>query len=193
MTALPNGVTYIPDHLERREQETLTDDIRKIVKQAPFFRPTMPRTGKPFSVRMTNCGELGWVADKDGGYRYQPTHPVSGIKWPKMPELLLKIWREYSNYDHPPQACLINYYDGDAKMGLHQDRDEQEFSAPVVSVSLGDTCLFRVGGNKRSDPTSSFKLKSGDVVILGGEGRHYFHGVDRLYQGTSTLLKNGGR
>jgi alkylated DNA repair protein (DNA oxidative demethylase) len=98
-----------------------------------------------------------------------------------------------SGYDFLPEACLVNFYGEDAKMGLHQDRDEQEFAAPVVSISLGDDCLFRVGGRRRNDPTSSLRLRSGDVVILGGEGRLCFHGVDRIYPGTSMLLKNGGR
>ena len=92
-----------------------------------------------------------------------------------------------------PEACLINFYDPTAKMGLHQDRDETDFDAPVVSVSLGDCCLFRVGGLKRSDPTRSFRLNSGDVVVLGGDARLAFHGVDRIYPGTSTLLAEGGR
>jgi alkylated DNA repair protein (DNA oxidative demethylase) len=88
---------------------------------------------------------------------------------------------------------LVNFYTADAKMGLHQDRDETDLQAPVVSISLGDTCLFRVGGLNRTDPTGSFKLTSGDVVVLGGESRLAFHGVDRIYPGTSTLLKSGGR
>jgi alkylated DNA repair protein (DNA oxidative demethylase) len=153
----------------------------------------MPKTGKEMSVRMTNCGELGWVTDKERGYRYQPTHPVTGRPWPPIPDTLLGLWQEVANHPLPPQACLVNFYSGKARMGLHQDRDESDFSAPVVSVSLGDDCLFRVGGTKRADPTQSFRLRSGDVVVLGGEGRLAFHGVDRIYPGTSTLLKNGGR
>ena len=160
---------------------------------APLFVPAMPRTGKEMSVRMTNCGALGWVTDKARGYRYQDTHPVTGDPWPPIPNRLLALWDSVSGYPHPPEACLVNFYDAGAKMGLHQDRDEQEFGAPVVSLSLGDACLFRVGGPRRQDKTVSFRLESGDLVVLGGEGRLAFHGVDRIYADTSPLLKNGGR
>lgn len=188
-----NGIRTQFGYFDRPAQEKLCDEIRDIVKQAPLFRPEMPRTGKPLSVRMSNCGGLGWVSDKQKGYRYQKTHPVSGKPWPDIPQSLMALWNDVANYPHPPEACLINFYDGQAKMGLHQDNDEQEFDAPVVSVSLGDTCLFRIGGLKRNDKTSSIKLESGDVIVLGGEARLCFHGVDRIYADTSTLLKNGGR
>jgi len=190
---LAAGLRYFPDLFDRAAQEALVAAIRAVVAEAPLFVPRMPRTGKPMSVRMTNCGPLGWVTDKDGGYRYQPAHPETGRPWPAIPEPLLALWNEVSGYEKPPEACLVNFYDPDAKMGLHQDRDENEFAAPVVSVSLGDQCLFRVGGTARSDPTQSLRLSSGDVFVLGGESRLVFHGVDRIYPGTSTLLKNGGR
>lgn len=193
MQVLPRGVRHIPSCLDLETQEALVEDIRKVVQAAPLYVPTMPRSGKPMSVRMTNCGTLGWVTDQERGYRYQPTHPVTGEPWPPIPERLLDLWNTVSGYPHPPEACLVNFYTQDAKMGLHQDRDEQDFSAPVVSVSLGDSCLFRVGGTSRENRTLSFKLKSGDVVVLGGEGRLAFHGVDRIYPATSALLKNGGR
>ena len=192
MLVLPKGVRHIPGHLDRDEQKSLLDDIRAVVRQAPLYRPEMPRSGKPFSVRMTNCGELGWVADK-AGYRYQDRHPVTGAPWPPIPERLLKLWNDLTGYAVPPQACLVNFYDSSARMGLHQDRDESDFSAPVLSISLGDSCLFRIGGTERGQPTRSFRLESGDVVILGGESRLAFHGVDRIYPTTSTLLKDGGR
>ncbi|RFC66240.1 alpha-ketoglutarate-dependent dioxygenase AlkB [Fulvimarina endophytica] len=192
MNVLPKGVRHIPQRLDRQEQEALVDRIRECVARAPLFAPKMPRTGKPLSVRMTNCGELGWVAD-EGGYRYQPHHPVTGDAWPEMPHELLNLWQEVSGYDAPPEACLVNFYSETAKMGLHQDRDEDDFDAPVVSVSLGDDCLFRVGERVRGGRTTSIRLRSGDVVVLGGEGRLSYHGVDRIYPATSTLLKNGGR
>ncbi|AKI02881.1 alkylated DNA repair protein [Hoeflea sp. IMCC20628] len=192
MFVLPKGVRHIPGHLDRSEQEALLDEIRDVVRQAPLYRPEMPRTGKPFSVRMTNCGDLGWVADKNG-YRYQDRHPVTGTPWPSIPSRLLKLWADLTGETSPPQACLVNFYGTDARMGLHQDRDEQDFAAPVLSVSLGDACLFRIGGTERGQPTKSFRLESGDIVILGGEGRLAFHGVDRIYPTTSTLLKDGGR
>lgn len=192
MLVLPKGVRHIPGYLDRDEQQSLLEDIRAVVGQAPLYRPEMPRSGKPFSVRMTNCGDLGWVADK-AGYRYQDRHPVTGAPWPSIPERLLKLWDDLTGYPGPPQACLVNFYDTNARMGLHQDRDESDFSAPVLSISLGDACLFRIGGTERRQPTRSFRLESGDVVILGGESRLAFHGVDRIYPTTSTLLKDGGR
>ncbi|WAX95977.1 alpha-ketoglutarate-dependent dioxygenase AlkB [Aminobacter sp. NyZ550] len=193
MLVLPKGVRHMPGFLTREVQEGLVESIREVVKAAPLYTPAMPRTGKEMSVRMTNCGSLGWVTDKERGYRYQPEHPVMGDPWPPIPETLLALWREVSGYPHPPEACLVNFYTDAAKMGLHQDRDEKEFDAPVVSVSLGDACLFRVGGSRRDDRTVSFRLESGDVVVLGGEGRLAFHGVDRIYPMTSALLKQGGR
>lgn len=193
MIDLPEGIRYLPDHLPPDDQRALVEAIRSVVQAAPLFVPAMPRTGKPMSVRMTNCGPLGWVTDKERGYRYQPTHPVTGEPWPPIPGRLLSLWDEIADFPHPPQACLVNFYADNARMGLHQDRDEAEFAAPVVSVSLGDDCLFRVGGTGRKDPTVSWRLRSGDVVVLGGPGRLAFHGVDRIYPATSTLLRNGGR
>ncbi|TYC51876.1 alpha-ketoglutarate-dependent dioxygenase AlkB [Rhodobacterales bacterium] len=187
-----SGLAYLPDHFDRDAQETLLEEIRKIVAEAPLFQPAMPKTGKPFSVRMSNCGPLGWVADVNG-YRYQPNHPETGKPWPAIPARLQALWSEIAPDAPPPEACLINYYSTDAKLGLHQDRDEDMFDAPVVSVSLGDTATFRVGGLNRKDPTKSFRLKSGDVVVLGGDARLAHHGVDRILKGTSTLLKSGGR
>ena len=193
MNDLPEGFRYLPDYLDRAAQEALVGEIRAVVAEAPLYVPTMPRTGKPMSVRMTNCGALGWVTDKQRGYRYQATHPVTGRPWPPMPASLLNLWDMLADYERPPEACLVNFYDDTAKMGLHQDNDEADFAPPVLSVSLGDTCLFRVGGTERTDKAVSLKLKSGDIVLLAGKSRLAFHGVTRTYPGTSTLLKNGGR
>ena len=193
MLTLPDGIRHFPGFLDSKAQQALVEAIRLIVADAPLFTPQMPRTGKEMSVRMTNCGALGWVTDKERGYRYQAAHPATGKPWPQMPKRLAALWDELAAYPHPGEACLINFYSADAKMGLHQDRDEEDFAAPVLSVSLGDACLFRVGGPARADKTVSFRLESGDVVLIGGPNRLAFHGVDRIYPGSSALLKNGGR
>ena len=192
-TTIAPGITLTPGYLDRAAQDEVLAAVRAVIAAAPLYVPRMPRSGKPMSVTMTNCGSLGWVTDAERGYRYQATHPVTGAPWPPIPEIILKAWRELVGYPHLPQACLINFYGADARLGLHQDKDEQVFSAPVVSLSLGDTGLFRVGGLKRSDPTRSLRLASGDAVVLGGAGRLAFHGVDRITPGTSTLLPEGGR
>ncbi len=186
------GLRFYPGYLERAQQAALVAALREVLAAAPLFTPRMPRSGQPMSVRMSNCGPIGWLTD-ERGYRYQSTHPETGRVWPRIPIALLDIWNDVARYPHPPQACLINFYGPTAKMGLHQDRDEADFDAPVVSLSLGDSCLFRVGGQKRNEPTRSFRLNSGDVVVLGGASRLAFHGVDRIYPGSSTLLAEGGR
>ncbi len=193
MHELAPGLLYLPEYLDRAAQTAMVADIRAVVADAPLFTPKMPRNGKPFSVRMTNCGPLGWVSDRDGGYRYQATHPVTGQQWPTMPTSILRTWTELADYPHPPEACLVNFYGPEARMGQHQDRDEVDLSAPVVSLSLGDTCLFRYGSEERGGKTKSIRLHSGDAMVIGGESRLCFHGVDRLMPGTSTLLTNGGR
>ncbi len=186
------GLRLYPGYLDRGAQMALVAVLRQVFAVAPLFTPGMPKSGRPMSVRMSNCGPLGWITD-EAGYRYQPHHPVTGRLWPPIPQALIAIWNELGRYAYQPQACLINFYDAAAKMGLHQDRDEEDFNAPVVSVSLGDTCLFRIGGSKRSDATRSFRLSSGDALVLADGDRLAFHGVDRIYPGTSTLLPGGGR
>ncbi|SEF49311.1 alpha-ketoglutarate-dependent dioxygenase AlkB family protein [Bosea lathyri] len=190
--AIAPGVTHWPGYLQAQEQAALLAELREVARQAPFFVPRMPKTGKPFSVRMTNCGSLGWVSD-ESGYRYQPLHPGTGTAWPPMPEVLLKAWGELAGYPHPPEACLVNFYEASARMGLHQDRDEQDFDAPVLSLSLGDTAIFRIGGTVRGGKTVSLKLNSGDALLFGGEARLAYHGIDRILAGSSSLLPQGGR
>jgi DNA oxidative demethylase len=179
-------------YFDATSQTTLVNELRGILKVAPLFTPVMPKTGTPFSVRMSNCGPLGWVADKNG-YRYQSLHPETALPWPPMPQTLLDAWAATADTPLLPQSCLVNWYEGRARMGLHQDRDEETFEAPVLSISLGDTCVFRFGGLKRTDSTRSVQLKSGDVLVMGGPARLCFHGVDRIIHDTSTLLPKGGR
>ncbi len=191
ITLVP-GLVHHPDYLDRPAQERLLESIRDVTRAAPLYVPRMPRTGKPFSVRMTNCGPLGWVSDVQG-YRYQPTHPETGEPWPAMLDEVLRAWDTLSGYPHPPDACLVNFYEPGARMGMHQDKDEEEFAAPVVSLSLGDTALFRYGGLDRKDPTRSVRLRSGDAIVFGGPARLIHHGIDRLIPDTSDLLPQGGR
>jgi alkylated DNA repair protein (DNA oxidative demethylase) len=193
MPELAPGLRYVPDYLDVAGQAALLADIRAKLAMAPLFTPTMPRSGKPLSVRMSNFGPLGWVTDRDGGYRYEARHPQTGAPWPPIPALALCAWGDLAPGVPEPEACLVNYYGEGARMGLHQDRDEADLDAPVVSLSLGDACLFRYGGETRNAPTRSLRLRSGDAIVIGGASRLIFHGVDRILPGTSTLLAEGGR
>ena len=187
------GFDYFPNYYNRLEQEDLLNDIRHIIKEAPLITPIMPKTGKEMSVRQTNCGELGWVTDKEQGYRYQKNHPITGKAWPDIPPSLQNLWQKLSGFPQPAEACLINFYAPQARMGMHQDKDEMELNAPVISISLGDSCLFRIGTTEKQGKTHSIRLNSGDVIMFGGEARLAYHGVDKIYHNTSTLLKVPGR
>lgn len=190
--ALAPGLWLARGFFDAPAQRRLAGDVAAATEAAPFFRPRMPRSGKPFSVLMTNCGALGWVSDETG-YRYQARHPLTGAPFPPIPALALAAWEALSGGAPKPQACLVNFYEAGARMGLHRDADEGDFSAPVVSISLGDDALFRYGGLRRNDPTKSVRLRSGDVIVLGGASRLAFHGIDRIYPKTSDLLPQGGR
>lgn len=189
-----NGFRLLPGRLSPKAQADLLAEVLRAIAPAPLFRAHMPRTGRPLSVEMTNLGPLGWVSTVEG-YAYRPTHPETGAPWGPMPQTLLDLWTELAGYPAPPQACLVNWYKPGTKLGSHIDADEDARMAPVVSVSLGDGALFRLGGPTRKEKTRSFRLSSGDVVVLGGASRRFFHGVDRIYPGTSDLvpLEGGGR
>jgi alkylated DNA repair protein (DNA oxidative demethylase) len=187
------GFRHLPGFLDERRQQALLASIREVARRAPLYTPAMPRTGRPLSVAMTNCGGLGWVTDKERGYRYQALHPVTGEAWPPIPDILLAVWYEVGGYPAPPEACLVNYYASGSKLGSHRDEDEEDFAAPVVSISLGDDAIFHVGGRTRAEPKTRMMLKSGDVVVLGGAARLAYHGIDRIAVGSSHLLAEGGR
>lgn len=184
------GFRFWPGALSASEQAGLLAGVLAAEAAAPFYRPVTPG-GRPFSVRMTSLGPLGWVSDR-AGYRYQATHPVTGAQWPPIPRLLLDLWRELTGAEQPPDACLVNLYRDGAKMGLHQDRDEADMSAPVLSVSLGDAAMFRIGA-AAGGPTKTIRLNSGDVCALTGPARLARHGIDRVIAGSSTLIPGGGR
>ena len=176
--------------LDHAQQHILLGQVRDVVRLAPLFRPQTPQ-GKKMSVRMTSAGEFGWISDQNG-YRYERKHP-KGMDWPAIPQVALDVWRQISGVECDPQSCLINFYNADAKMGMHQDRDEVDMAMPVVSISLGDDGLLRVGGPERGGKTQSLWLTSGDVAVMGGNARQHYHGIDRIRSGSSSLLPKSGR
>ena len=184
------GVDLWESWLSPVKQRQILEDIRAIVTKAPLFEPFTP-AGKKMSVRMTSAGRLGWVTDRSG-YRYEANHP-DGTNWPPIPKSILEVWEMLSGSVHSPDCCLVNFYQSDARMGMHQDRDEADLKQPVISISLGDEALFRIGQMTRGGKTDSIWLRSGDVLRLGGESRLIYHGIDRINSGSSPLLKYGGR
>ncbi len=187
---LPPGFTLYDAHLDIAAQTAMATDLRAVAEAAPMFHPET-RWGKQMSVKMTSAGRVGWFSDRRG-YRYEARHP-SGAPWPPIPTSVLTVWRAVSGWRADPDCCLINFYGEGAKMGLHQDRDEAAFDAPVVSISLGDPARFRMGGTERAHKTTAVELKSGDVMVMGGPARLAYHGVDRIDFGVSPLLPRGGR
>ncbi|WP_374633267.1 alpha-ketoglutarate-dependent dioxygenase AlkB [Ferrovibrio sp.] len=195
---MSSGFRLFPGYLDPAAQQALAAEIAALLREAPLYQARMPKTGKPLSVLMSNAGPLGWYSDAQGGYRYVTSHPETGRPWPAIPASLRQAWGDLAgDYRAEPECCLINLYRGQARMGLHQDRDEADFTAPVVSLSLGDTGLFRLGGATRQAATRSFRLASGDAMVLAGPDRLAFHGIDRIQPGSSRLLdgifEGGGR
>jgi alkylated DNA repair protein (DNA oxidative demethylase) len=186
-----DGFQFFPEAIDVEGQKRLVADVTAAVVAAPFYRPKTPG-GKAMSVMQTNLGAAGWVSD-ERGYRYQPRHPATDEPWPAMPQNLLALWARFADPTRPPDCCLVNLYRGEARMGLHQDADEADRTAPVLSISLGDPAVFRLGGVQRRDPTRSFRLSSGDVCVLAGASRSAFHGIDRILAGGSSLVPGGGR
>ncbi len=189
-TLIVRGCEIYKGWLDADAQAALVQNLRDVVAQAPLFAPRTP-SGKPMSVRMTSAGKYGWYSDRRG-YRYEAAHP-KGQAWPAIPPAVLAIWSALVSPKRMPDCCLINYYTPDARMGLHQDRDETDFAWPVLSVSLGDDALFRIGTDTKGGATSSVWLGSGDVVVMGGPARLCYHGIDRIRPGTSALLQGEGR
>lgn len=185
------GFTLLPGRLGAKAQTDLLGAVLDAAHTAPFHRQVTPG-GKPMSVEMTGLGPLSWVTDTRG-YRYEPAHPLTGDPWPEMPPVLQDLWAELANAEVPADACLVNRYREGARMSLHRDEDEADFGFPVLSISLGDTAIFRIGGLQRTDPTRSVRLASGDVCRLAGPARLAYHGVDRILPGSSRLVPGGGR
>jgi alkylated DNA repair protein (DNA oxidative demethylase) len=185
------GVAVFREFLPLDDQGAMLDEIRAVIAAAPLFRP-VTRWGRPMSTRMTSAGRWGWFSDRRG-YRYVGTHPETGEPFPPIPPSVLAVWEQVTGLARQPDCCLVNFYDARARMGLHQDRDEADFTYPVVSISLGDSALFRVGNIERGGSTESLWLHSGDVLVMGGPARLVHHGIDRIRPSSSTLIEGGGR
>ncbi len=188
---MQTGFKLHPGYLGSADQQALVDTVLATALLAPFYQAVTP-SGKPMSVEMTNFGAVGWFSDH-AGYRYQRFHPDTGRPWPPIPPLLLELWRTLADRRADADCCLVNLYRDGARMGPHQDRDEADFSFPVLSVSLGDTAVFRIGGVSRKAPSRSVRVASGDICLLAGPDRLAYHGVDRVLTGSSRLIPGGGR
>jgi alkylated DNA repair protein (DNA oxidative demethylase) len=187
--AMADGAVLLRGFARPFEAEMLPA-LRAIVKQAPFRHLITPG-GHRMSVAMTNCGSVGWVSDNTG-YRYDAIDPESGQKWPAMPPVLRQLAADAADdagfKDFAPEACLINRYVPGAKLSMHQDKDELDFAAPIVSVSLGLPAIFLFGGLKRADKPARYRLEHGDVVVWGGPSRLSYHGVAPLADGEHAIM-----
>jgi alkylated DNA repair protein (DNA oxidative demethylase) len=186
---------HLQQYLSKSQQQEILQHCREIGKKSPLFSPTM-KNGSPFNYQMTNCGKVGWISDQNG-YRYDDKHPVTNKPWQPIPgvirNLVKSLAAEVGDYNYKPETCLINYYTQSSKLGLHQDNTEVNQKSPIISISLGDDGIFLIGGKRRKDPTKEIILKSGDILILHGESRMFYHGIKGIILGTSNLLKSGGR
>lgn len=187
-----DGFRLYPGLIAPDRQRALARQVMELARTRGDFRRQVTPSGAAMSVEMTSLGDLGWTSDRRG-YRYEPRDPLTKEPWPAIPDEVLDIWRRTSRCEAAPDSCLVNLYRGGARMGLHQDKDEADLSAPVVSISLGDTAIFRLGGRSRRDGTRSIRLASGDVCVLDGAARLAFHGVDRILPGSSNVVEGGGR
>jgi DNA oxidative demethylase len=186
---------HLQQYLNTHQQQELLWILREVGKRSPLFTPTM-KNGSPFNYQMTNCGKVGWVSDSSG-YRYVDRHPVTNKPWEPIPKVIRDLAKsvaaQVEDNSYIPETCLINYYTQNSKLGIHQDNTEKNKTAAIISISLGDDGIFLIGGKRKKDPTREIILKSGDVLIMYGESRMFYHGVKAIIPGTSQLLRNGGR
>jgi alkylated DNA repair protein (DNA oxidative demethylase) len=192
---LPEGVLRRFGLFDPQFQAELAAAVGEIARAAPFKQPRIKGKGQ-FSAAITNTGDAGWWSDEKG-YRYLRTQPGTTAPWPPMPAVFTRaVARAVAGTPWPdfdPDACLINFYGADAKMGLHQDKDERDFSQPIVTISLGDAADFLIGGAQRSDRPQVLRVESGDVLLMGPPSRMLFHGVRRIHAGTSPVAGFAGR
>lgn len=186
------GAVHLPSFISSEDQKAIICAAREVCKDAPLFRPTLAN-GQPFSYRMTNCGELGWLADFRG-YRYESKHPETGKQWPAIPPEVHKVINELRMQglipvDFKPESCLVNFYLPGNGLGLHQDKTERNLQAPVISISLGSTGAFEVGDHDRRSKRDKVQLHTGDVFLLSGESRLAYHKVSKLEANDSLLVK----
>jgi alkylated DNA repair protein (DNA oxidative demethylase) len=194
-TALPDRLVWLKGAVDLAGQGRLRAALTQVLEAAP---PAQHRTkgGGMTSAAMTNCGQTGWISDAKG-YRYTALNPATGRAWPRFPaefdDIIQMVTAESAWPGFTPDACLINFYGPDAKMGLHQDKDEADFSQPIITVCLGDDADFLIGGFARADKARAIVVKSGDVLLMGGASRMRFHGIRKIYPGTSPLPEIKGR
>ncbi len=191
----PAGMVVLRGRLSRAEQAEFVRLAFEVADDAPFYTPVM-RGGAPFRVQMTSAGDIGWLSD-EAGYRYARVHPETKRPWPEIPEPITSFAKaaalEAGFSGFTPDSCLFNLYRSDGKLGIHRDHVEQDRVSPIVSVSLGDSCVFKFGGLSKGGPFTDWTLVSGDVVVFGGPSRLAWHGVSKILRGTSDLIPGGGR
>lgn len=196
-TSNNNGFIFFKNYLTNERQQEILKDLEILLEESPPFINIM-WNGQPFKVMNSNAGLYGWYSHPSFGYRYQTTHPETNLPWPKIPESILKIIKELTEstgyLDFRPECCYINLYPKEGSLGPHRDESETNLTAPIISISLGDTAQFHLGGKERKDKSEKILIESGDCYIQGGESRMFYHSVKKILPGTSDLVsKEGGR
>ncbi len=169
-------------------QKKIVGEISEIISKAPLFKPLTPIWNKPLKISITNAGKWGWLSDKQG-YKYVKHHPITKKKWPPIPKTFLKIWNKYGSTLTPPNCSLINVYKNEkASLGIHQDKDENNFSFPVVLISIGNKAIFNYGSSRKN--LKKMLLSSGSVIVLKNESRLYYHSVSKVYKNNKNIFLN---
>tara|TARA_B100000686_G_C16751710_1_gene952933 strand:+ start:496 stop:1116 length:621 start_codon:yes stop_codon:yes gene_type:complete len=179
---------FFVNALNTSVQHKIAKEVSRIAQIAPFFTPFIPKWNKPFKIQITNAGEWGWKSDKYG-YGYIKKHPLTGKEWPTIPSIFLQIWKEFTDVSVLPNCCLINLYkDAKSSLGLHQDKDENDFSFPVLTISLGNKATFNYGKTKKLCDLKKILLLSGSIVILHKKSRLYYHSISKISETKDSIL-----